>query len=542
MCRKAFGGFADNLIDNFAILGLVEKSISKPRTVAEQWCRDCSKDATAACIKEHQVCELSKARRQELEPRLGALQADGEAVRGLLEALDQGVQDLQEFRGVLERALGALKEAGRTLQDALPGDEGTWERAKQTADQARTAQDAAKLLPALGDPASLCSLTQQLGPVLWRGSVRPHEDALVRVLLLKMVFNGGLQQEGGPEGDPAAAVFVQDATRRGPESNNEQTVLGEEEAARRMKPGCRVVRGRDWDPKSTRDGTPPQPGVVQSGDFKSGYWTVAWGQGHYFSMGAGGKYELKLLPTLPKRPPVGGVQYSGSLFYDAGTVCSTSDVGAMTRWLQNPPQQIRVVVGLKCNLSPAWSKKVLQKVAPTVVVLQLDNPDIEHVRLTTGMPQLKALYLSQVDAKMLELALSLVQLTHLEVHCLKTSPLAGLRAPATHTLKWLRIGVYPLSATLAVLRAHALSLEELELVASATSAAHPYGCPDLPAELRRCGLVKLKKMVLLREKPGYFCAHIKAICDQQKLKVMDMFLSISDIVVNVLCSVCDKFE
>ncbi|KAJ1528136.1 hypothetical protein ONE63_008050 [Megalurothrips usitatus] len=115
--------------------------------------------------------------------------------------------------------------------------------------------------------------------------------------------------------------------------------------------------------------------------------------------------------------------------------------------------------------------------------------------------------------------------------------LAGLRFPrgaAPAGLRWLRVGVYPLATALSLARAHAHTLEELHLVAAS---AEPYGCPDLAAELGRCGLGKLRRLVLVRRTGDYLCGHDAAECRRQKRQ-----LATVPTAPRVECSACDNVD
>lgn len=63
----------------------------------------------------------------------------------------------------------------------------------------------------------------------------------------------------------------------------------------------------------------------------------------------------------------------------------------------------------------------------------------------------------------------------------------------------------------------------------------PYGCPDLPLELQRCGLRSLRRLVLWRGSvTGAFCRHDLADCTKQKVALTRALDHIA-----VLCSECD---
>ena len=69
--------------------------------------------------------------------------------------------------------------------------------------------------------------------------------------------------------------------------------------AKMMKPGVRVVRGKDWDlDYGTQDGN--GPGTVIRASTLPGWWRVQWdkGQQHYYRMGYSGKYDLKIIDLV----------------------------------------------------------------------------------------------------------------------------------------------------------------------------------------------------------------------------------------------------
>ncbi|KAJ1523220.1 hypothetical protein ONE63_001106 [Megalurothrips usitatus] len=133
-------------------------------------------------------------------------------------------------------------------------------------------------------------------------------------------------------------------------------------------------------------------------------------------------------------------------------------------------------------------------------------------------------------------------LRRLEVHCPFESPLpdaAFLRAAPPAGLRWLRAGLYPLRTALALARAHAATLRELELVAASEQ---PYGCPALEEQLQRCGLARLQRLLLIRGAGRTaFCQHEPEECSRQKVKLWEMFMG-SGVIVTVACSECDAAD
>ena len=129
-------------------------------------------------------------------------------------------------------------------------------------------------------------------------------------------------------------------------------------------------------------------------------------------------------------------------------------------------------------------------------------------------------------------------LRRLELHCPPESPVAWRGpGPAAGGLEWLRLGLYPLSSALALVRANAASLQELHLLAASEE---PYGCPDLHLQLASCGLRALTKLHLLRgSADGRWCRHGKASCTRQKMQIWDALLE-TGVAATVTCSLCDK--
>lgn len=198
--------------------------------------------------------------------------------------------------------------------------------------------------------------------------------------------------------------------------------------------------------------------------------------------------------------------------------------------------QVRALLGLRCHVSPTWSHLVLKKAAPILEVLELRRPGAEHLQLVAGMPRLHSLHLDSVSTATLRLALSVPSLRRLEVHCSPDAPLRPGPLAVAPALEWLRVGVYPLAAALVIIRAHAATLRELELVAASDL---PYGCPNLAKELAACGLRNLQKLVLVRDSPQHFCRHDKELCSIQKSQLWDMMHLKCDQNTQISCSLCD---
>ncbi|KAJ1520307.1 hypothetical protein ONE63_004506 [Megalurothrips usitatus] len=179
---------------------------------------------------------------------------------------------------------------------------------------------------------------------------------------------------------------------------------------------------------------------------------------------------------------------------------------------------------------------------PTVEVLELISPLEQHVLAVKKMPRLRLLHVSLPRAtlqqvKLLNQLFELPAFQRLELDCPFEAALPGLRFAtplAPLGLRWLRSGLHPLRSALSLIRAHAGTLEELELVAATTE---PYGCPDLAGELRRCGLKKLRVLRLLRGSHCYVCKHNSEKCKIQKLEIYSGLLE-AGAICEVECSKC----
>ncbi|XP_034236387.1 uncharacterized protein LOC117642390 isoform X4 [Thrips palmi] len=319
-------------------------------------------------------------------------------------------------------------------------------------------------------------------------------------------------------------------------ANEGERELSEADMAARMDVGARVARGRDWVKGWTFDGTPPGPGTVtakhQDSDVAVRWDNSITSAASCFSMGRYNKFHLRLLAPAPLKPHVGAEE--GKDFFDVKSISPKSDE-KMSKVLSGKSlQKIRFLVGLPCLTFITWSLKMLEQLSPHLEGLQMVSPMQRHLDVVLAMPRLQALTVTDVTAEVLRQVSQMASLRRLEVHCPLYAQLPVLAFPATPAkLQWLRCGVYPLVTALALVRVHADSLEELELVAASTA---PYGCPDLAAELRGCGLKRLRSLVLLRETAyGAFCRHDKKTCSLQRQQLSRMFAD-SGVNVTVTCS------
>ncbi|XP_034246332.1 uncharacterized protein LOC117648168 [Thrips palmi] len=567
---KAFNLPPEKLLDNYSLLAESNKPAEKadPRF----WCLSCKKAATADCIDDHPVCSLKKARAKDAALLLGSLQRGEAALDELRDTLEHVARELQDSRDRLQQDKAGLAAARARLQDAQVADEAVWEQAKAAAREGLS-RTPVRLLDDLADPVATCSLTVQRGAdggVAWRGEVGLADDAAARLLLCRMALNGGLQQEQQQEHEEGQE---RPAARLLPERCNEgENVLTLEDMKARMVEGARVERGRDWPEGRYEDGKPPGPGTVipaiSSGN--SGWVSVKWDRTGVTSSHPMGEYQKT--PTQRGYDPVTITEYQLHLLAPAplkSHLGTTSTFGAvststvMAQVLTNGILKTVRVINLDCSVSPYWNQKVLEQVAPHLEGLQMSSPQQRHLDVVRTMPYLKALCLSGVTGDhlqqlnqipileslcikgvtgdALQAANQMASLRRLELHCPFAAPLPVVAFPATPAkLQWLRCGVYPLAAALALVRAHADSLQELQLVAASTE---PYGCPDLADEIRRCGLKQLMRMVLLRQTDGgAFCRHDKDSCRVQKIQLWDMFVEANLTAVKVICSECDREE
>ena len=101
----------------------------------------------------------------------------------------------------------------------------------------------------------------------------------------------------------------------------------EEEMAKVMQIGMRVVRGRDWSSGSLDGygvGTITDSTLINISN-STVLWNVKWDNGFHgcFKMGLNGKYELKILDFKPQaaRPTLGSVIFKAKKFTDFKIIC-----------------------------------------------------------------------------------------------------------------------------------------------------------------------------------------------------------------------------
>ncbi|XP_034236441.1 uncharacterized protein LOC117642400 isoform X3 [Thrips palmi] len=311
-----------------------------------------------------------------------------------------------------------------------------------------------------------------------------------------------------------------------------------EEMASRIKVGSRVARGKNWERTREVDGKPPGPGTVLARKYRSSngpFVEVKWDRDptksvRRYAMERSGNSSLRLLSATPLRPHLRA--RDGDVTLDADIVSSVrrkkvAEDGSLAK--------VKILRGLPCSHFPTWCEKVLQQVAPHLKGLQMVSPSQRHIDVALAMLNLQALCLTDVTAQQLQQVTEIASLRSLEVHGQADSPLTTERYGTLPRLKFLRCGVYPLAAALGLMRAHAGTLKELQLVAAS---CEPYGCPDLALELLSCGFKTLKRVMLVRT-TGYNvpCRHDRDTCKDQRSQIHDAFAE-SNPIERLACSVC----
>lgn len=239
------------------------------------------------------------------------------------------------------------------------------------------------------------------------------------------------------------------------------------------------------------------------------------------------------------------------------------------QWTYQRVLQVRRLDGVDCEKRPNWCRVLLQRVAPRVEWLSVQNARREHVDVIATMPALRYLRLMTEDAGMdaPDLPLQLEDLKVLNVparHFESVQRMPGLRKlallslspvnvafsplPPDHRgLQWLQVALLPASTALSLVTAHAATLQELQIMC-ASQGDTPWHSRDLAEDLRRCELAALRRVVLLRGGvPGFpdnKLPHGKESCRRQRHGVWDMLLAADSPraarVVTVLCSECDR--
>ncbi|XP_034246553.1 uncharacterized protein LOC117648254 [Thrips palmi] len=230
--------------------------------------------------------------------------------------------------------------------------------------------------------------------------------------------------------------------------------------------------------------------------------------------------------------------------------------------------KVRKLDGLDCEERPNWSAELLQRVAPRVEWLWVGNAVREHLEVIQDMPALRHLSVHAIES--IENAPGLpLQLEDLEVvnvsegHLQSVQRMPRLRKlaldwytpgaldvvfpplPAGHCgLQWLYVSLRPASTVLSLAKAHAATLQELWILC-ASEGEDPWHFKDLAEGLRQCGLVALRRVVLVRgPAPNKNLPHAAESCQRQKQAVWDKLLARDPVkpvrIVEVQCEECDK--
>ncbi|XP_034246549.1 uncharacterized protein LOC117648253 [Thrips palmi] len=233
--------------------------------------------------------------------------------------------------------------------------------------------------------------------------------------------------------------------------------------------------------------------------------------------------------------------------------------------------KVRKLDGVWCQQRPNWCKVLLQRVAPHVEWLWVDSAVREHLEVIRDMPALRYLYVhvseSIKNAPGLPLQLEELQVVNAEAeHLQSVQRMPSLRKfvvkwyphgaldvafpplPAGHCgLQWLGVSLRPASTALSLAKAHAATLQELRILCASEGDGLLH-FKDLAEGLRQCGLVALRRVVLMRSPaPGYpdeNLPHAAESCQRQKQAVWDKLLARDAMkpvrIVEVLCKDCDK--
>lgn len=87
-------------------------------------------------------------------------------------------------------------------------------------------------------------------------------------------------------------------------------------------------------------------------------------------------------------------------FIDIGDVSRNQDILLKTRLLiAGEFGQVRSLMSLHCDVSPAWSKRVLEQAAPRLQMLVVHAPSEAHLQVMKGMPQLRRLCFTSAVAE-----------------------------------------------------------------------------------------------------------------------------------------------
>ncbi|XP_034246893.1 uncharacterized protein LOC117648495 [Thrips palmi] len=240
--------------------------------------------------------------------------------------------------------------------------------------------------------------------------------------------------------------------------------------------------------------------------------------------------------------------------------------------LQNPGlDKVRKLDGLHCMERPNWSTALLKRVAPSVEWLCVGSALREHLDVIRDMSALRCLYVhlgtSVKNAPDLPLQLQELEVRNVEVeHLQSVQRMPRLRKltlrwyrhgavdvafpplPAGHCgLQWLDVRLQPVSTALSLAEAHAATLQELRILC-ASEGDDPWHFEDLAEGLRQCGLVALRRVVLVRrpapDYPDKKLPHASESCQKQKQSVWDKLVPTDSEkpvrIVKVMCEDCDE--
>ena len=230
--------------------------------------------------------------------------------------------------------------------------------------------------------------------------------------------------------------------------------------------------------------------------------------------------------------------------------------------------QVRKLDNVWCEKRPNWCKVLLQRVAPRLEFLWIGHALREHLEVIRDMPALRYLFVhlktSKTDAPDLPLQLEDLEVRNVPKQLLlSVQRMPNLRKlaliwnpdplevsfpplpPHHRGLQWLSVALHPASTVLSLAKAHAATLQELRVLC-ASEGDSVWHFKDLAEGLRQCGLVALRRVVLMRGPAPNIndkLPHGQESCKRQKQAVWDQLLAADSgtvRVIKVLCGECDK--
>lgn len=240
--------------------------------------------------------------------------------------------------------------------------------------------------------------------------------------------------------------------------------------------------------------------------------------------------------------------------------------------LQSPSlDKVKRLNGVNCVKHPSWCTALLRRVAPVVEWLYVFEALDEHLLVIRDMPALRFLHVHvchltgeppALPDQLEELAVEnvtphylamLPRMRHLRKLSLDWSddPIIVTFPPlplGTRGLEWLWVALQPCSTMLSLAKAHAATLQELRVLC-ASEGDPVWFFPELAADLERCGLVALRRAVLLRwpapDFPDNMLPHSKKSCQQQRkdlgrLRARSRHSACRTRAVKVFCAECNK--